>query len=283
MDAGEEGGSTFLKADEVDEAGPGNVGLDLSQQQQPGVSPEPPLDTAEQINAITSNSSTTPGKDGATTPVRPPLKRDKWAPAPQQPPPPAPPKPTEESETPMDSLSLMQLKKLVLETPKTEPTPYAFMYEDCSYFEEELEEFFGYSAFERMSLARLNESFLEQFQDKFEHDASQGWSNVNDDLKIQFLKFMRKEMSDPDQRDRASQLECLCYLALGNWWETALLEDDPGVATDQERRSSTRNDAMYRKSQRQVAAIKENVSRIAQYTGIDKIVSAARDACYGEM
>ncbi|KKY25423.1 putative required for hyphal anastomosis [Diplodia seriata] len=102
--------------------------------------------------------------DGVALPKRPGLKRDKSAPAPQRLPPPAPPAPPlDPSHQPTDSLSLMQLKKLVTDMPKVEPTPYAFEYEDAASFEVEIEEWFSYSIEEQAMLLKAQSSFVEEW------------------------------------------------------------------------------------------------------------------------
>ncbi len=88
---------------------------------------------------------------------RPQFQRSQPQPPPphQPPPPPAP----QQVGNPNDSLSLMQLKRIVTDFPKADPTSYAFTYADTATFEEEVDEWFSYNEAEYRRLNRARATF----------------------------------------------------------------------------------------------------------------------------
>src|ERR1700712_3898433 len=103
-------------------------------------------------------------RDGISLPTRPGMRRDYSVPAPRQPPPPTPPPQLPDlAGNPTDSLSLQQLRRLVQELPKVEPTPYAFTYQDAATFAEELQEWFTYSIEERARISKAQSSFSQEW------------------------------------------------------------------------------------------------------------------------
>ena len=284
MDPLEDGASTFLKADEVDEAGPGQVGLDLSQQQETLQDTKTPLDTVEQEDIGPQSPREGSQEDGTGQSVRPKLKRDKWAPAPQQPPPPAPPKTTDEPESSQDSLSLMQLKRLVTDMPRSEPTPYAFQYEDMSSFEDELEELFGYSAGERQALVGAHETFTTRWQEHVQTDPAsddpQPWNESSLEHRRAFLKDLKADLRSNSEDRKKSSLDSLAYLALGCWCETACppsRSHAENVSKSTQSRSTKESRKLAKESQ--VSAIHDNVNLIQQNVGVEPIFRATQDLC----
>ena len=295
MDTSEEGATTFLKADEVDEAGP--VGLDLSQQQQLSEnSIRQGLDTIDQRERR-ENSAAEPGQeDGLSGSGRPQLRRDKWAPAPQQPPPPAPPRPVEDIENNNDSLSLIELRRLVADMPKAEPQSYAFAYDDSSSFEEELEEFFDYTYSERGMLDRIGISFVlkwEQFclrsdppheeLDSFHSN----WPLLNLPTKEAFVGRLRSEIeSHGDEKERTVSLEALLYVCLGCWFETSDAAKGQSCETLKEDAKpddgQSKIESRYKAYQGHISAIKENMLLAARIIRITTIFSAMQQACRDE-
>lgn len=168
-------------------------------------------------------------RDMPGLPARPGLRRDNSVPAPHQPPPPAPPQPLQDVG-PEDSLSLVQLKRLVHEMPKVEPTPYAFMYKDASIIPEELEEWFAYTAEERAMLFKTRTSFSEEWAEfNGANDlgplsylgGSLDWTTATAERRRGFMHNMLDGVKSDYVATRARNLECLTYLIFGCWHETA--------------------------------------------------------------
>ncbi|EOD49493.1 putative required for hyphal anastomosis protein [Neofusicoccum parvum UCRNP2] len=237
-----------------------------------------------------------PPADGVALPTRPGLRREKSAPAPQRLPPPAPPAPPFESgHQPTDSLSLLQLKKLVVDMPKVEPTPYAFEYEDAASFECEIEEWFSYSVEEQAMLLKAQSSFVEEWVALSDGTLSnlaayeQGemdWCKAEPALRDQLARKLIGNLAQPDKETRLRSLEALVYIALGCWHETAgLSKTEPGAPAEGEP-TSPANDAdqpsNYVKSEVQIDWIRNGVQMIHECDGINPIFDVARAACLRE-
>ncbi|KAK8199988.1 uncharacterized protein BKA78DRAFT_243642 [Phyllosticta capitalensis] len=257
---------------------------------------KPPLDTAEQqvIEAIEhlQAGNPPPPNDGATLPTRPPLRRDKSAPAPQRLPPPAPPAPPyEPGHQPTDSLSLLQLKKLVTDMPRVEPTPYAFEYDDASSFAQEIEEWFSYSLEEQAMLLKSLSSFVEEWVALGDGTLSnlaayeQGemdWCKVEPTTRERLVRKLVGTLSQSDKDAHLRSLEALAYIALGCWHETAGLSN----LQDEEDFSPPANDAdqsfNYIKSEVQIDWIRNGVKIIHECHGLQPIFDIARSAIVRE-
>lgn len=235
--------------------------------------------------------------DGVALPTRPGLRRDKSTPAPQRLPPPAPPAPPFESgHQPTDSLSLLQLKKLVTEMPKVEPTPYAFDYDDAASFECEVEEWFTYSVEEQAMLLKAQSSFVEEWVALSDGTLSnlaayeQGemdWCKAEPALRNQFTRKLIGTLAQSDKETRLRSLEALVYIALGCWHETAGLSNAQPNAPAEEVPTSPANDAdqpsSYVKSEVQIDWIRNGVQMIYECDGIQPIFDVARAACLREL
>jgi hypothetical protein len=162
--------------------------------------------------------------------ARPGLRREGSIPAPSQPPPPAPAPPPEsngELGNPTDSLSLMQLRRLVTEMPRVEPTPYAFVYQDAASLPEELEEWFAYSVEERARILKAQSSFAAEWGAynnwvfTGEDEGALDWMKTTPEKRRDFMKKLLAGLEEHDLDKRLRQLEALVYLVLGCWHETA--------------------------------------------------------------
>ncbi len=225
----------IVKADEVDESG-----ADIST-----ISPSDAAESESEFNAriesrraqdaqprpqgspkVLANAVPSPPKAVA----RPILRREGSAPAPpQQPPPPAPPKAQEEAGNATDSLSLLQLKRLVTDLPKLEPTAYAYDYSETRSFPEELEEWFSYTEEERYMLLRAKQTFDDKWgQAQAERpdpsDKALEWTDVEAEDRESFIVGAIKALENPEISSRVKSLECISYVALGVWGDTAGLD-----------------------------------------------------------
>ena len=227
----------IVRADEVDEAG-----ADIST-----ISPQTASDESDFNDRIESRRAQDAQSIGSPKilanavpspprPVpRPVLRREGSTPAPpQQPPPPAPPPQREESGNPTDSLSLQQLRKLVSDFPKAEPTAYAYEYEETRSFPEELEEWFQYTEEETYMLLRAKQTFLEEWERvKAEApssaDQALDWSDAGEQNKASFATGFVQELTNPDLPTRVKALDCISYIVLGAWNDSAGIEKDDAV------------------------------------------------------
>lgn len=185
---------------------------------------------------------------------------------------------------PEDSLSLMQLRKLVTEMPRIEPTPYAFEYADAQGLPEELEEWFGYGVEETAMLLKAQGSFGEVWAAWDAGEGDEEWVEVEEGKRREFVDSLVKRIgSQTDPAERLRGLEALAYLALGVWGETAGLEDptDQSPSPDKVkslRDESTDTEATYSKSAVQIGWVKRNVQMIYDCNGIQAIYDFMRAA-----
>ncbi|KAF2129110.1 N1221-domain-containing protein [Dothidotthia symphoricarpi CBS 119687] len=220
---------------------------------------------------------------------RPGLQRGTSAPhpAPLHLPPPVPSAPPPDAP-PTDSLSLSQLQNLVREAPKSEPTPYAFTYDDASSFEEELEEWFSYAVEEQAMLLKAQASFALEwtaFNGLNETSYTEGgldWNRSDRSQHKNFLEHLLEEIKQTDPVSRLKTLEALVYVLLGCWHETA---GRPSPSVNGEptsgRSSSAHNTsaAAYDKSGQQASLIRQNVLLLAESNGIQTLVDVLRSSC----
>lgn len=214
----------IVKADEIDEAG-----ADISAIS-PSITSSESDFNARIENRRAADAQTSSPKTLANAVPSPPrplprpiLRRDGSAPAPpKQPPPLAPPK---EEDKPTDSLSLSQLKKLVGQLPKIEPTAYAYEYAETRSFSEELQEWFVYSEEERLMLLRAKEDFEEHWGQALGRELSEAqevpsWVGSTEVDREGFVIVCLKLLEHEDVGERVKGLECLSYIALGTWGDT---------------------------------------------------------------
>lgn len=291
MDPAEEIPTSFLKADEVDEAGP--VGLDLSQSQQfSEESARPPLDTIEEREALGDGSDLSIRRNVRGGVTRPPMQRDRWAPAPQQPPPPAPPRPAEDIDNSTDSLSLMELRRLVADMPKSEPQSYAFTYTDCSSFEEELEELFDYTEDELGALSRTELSCMLKWEEfcltsdphlESLNSRDSHWPLLSNRTKESFLKFLRSDLDrDDNEKERTVSVEALLYICLGCWTETVNIQSSESVKKEpmpyQEEQEERAEKSKYKDSEEHIQALKDNLLLVGRIVGVKAIFEVMQAA-----
>lgn len=229
----EESDAIIVKADEVDEAGADISTISPSDASESEFNARIETRRAQDAQSggspkILANAVPSPPKATA----RPILRREVSTPAPpQQPPPPAPQQPQEEPSNPTDSLSLLQLRRLVTDLPKIEPTAYAYDYSETRSFPEELEEWFSYTEEERYMLLRAKQTF----DDKWEQaqaertdasDKALEWTDVKSEDRESFIVGAINALDSPDISARVKSLECLSYIALGVWGDTTGVEGE---------------------------------------------------------
>lgn len=155
-------------------------------------------------------------------PVRPMLVRNASNPtAPPVPPPPNGPPPPPVGEAPpqpTDSLSLAQLRRILVEFPKTEAVAYDFAYEDMGPIDEEIDEWFNYQFWQWVRLSSAQRAFEEKWEQ--EHGTTE-WHVVDDDAREKFVSEAVAGLSANDAKDRLFNMGILVYLVLGRWSQTA--------------------------------------------------------------
>jgi len=146
---------------------------------------------------------------------RPQFQRNQPQPPPpnQPPPPPAP----QQVGNPNDSLSLMQLRRIVNEFPKSETLTYAFEYKDTATFEEEINEWFSYNPAEFKRLIKARDTF----QRRWKKVSGQSWLDAEQAERQEFVQGEVDELRSQQLRRRCKGLQSLLHVVLGVWDETA--------------------------------------------------------------
>ncbi|CAL3966151.1 unnamed protein product [Diplocarpon coronariae] len=185
---------------------------------------------------------------------RPQLQRNQPAPPPPNQPPPPP------SPNTNDSLSLMQLRRIVTDFPKTDPTSYAFKYADTASFEEEVDEWFSYNEAEYKRLQRARATF----ERRWKKWSDKPWLDVTDGD-----KFVEREVNDlqaMELRRRCKSLQTILHIALGVWHESA------GI------RPETPTNAKTKATPKHLEHMKRGISLIAKANGIPMIFQVLQNA-----
>lgn len=284
----EETDAVIVKADEVDEAG-----ADISTivpSDRTGADFDERIESRRAQDAQAGGSPKILANAVPSTPkwwTRPALRRDGTAtPPPQQPPPPAPPQQREEPGNPTDPLSLIQLKRLVTDLPKLEsPTAYAFEYEDTRPFPEELEEWFQYIEEDRYTLLRAKQMFEEKWrQDRATHvatsDEALEWTNVKQEDRESFIVGAVQALKSSEIATRVQSLDCISYIALGTWGETAGLDEESG---DPESHGDAQPlDSQYSKSKLQLNWICRGARLLCKTAAVPALVNILKRVCEGD-
>ena len=215
-----------VKADEVDDAGAdistisptddANFGALIEARRAQDAKPGNPKTLANDVPGVRK------------PPPRPILKREGSTPLPsQQPPPPAPPQNDGDLGAATDSLSLLQLRNLVRDLPKLEPTAYTYEHTDTRSLPEELEEWFQYTAEEKESLLgakRVFEGKWRQAMRSGQNGHPLSWTEAQPRDREDYICKLAQDVSSCDKHDREGSLQCLTYISLGIWGETAGLQ-----------------------------------------------------------
>lgn len=254
----------IVKADEVDQ-----TGTDIATVSDDLLMAEMAKDIAsEQTQKSAAGTAPALPTRHAKVPARPDISRDSAVPPPpRQPPPPAPPQQGNDNAT--DSLSLVQLKKIVQEMPKAEQPAYAFEYADSQPFPEELDEWFQYNAPDRHMLLATKVSF-EQYWEPFLQEQFKGensklsWLDASLETRKLFIDQIIAEIRKADINSRIELLEAVCYLLSGVWGSTAgkAVEDYTEEKSDQEKAQTPKSKSL------QIKWIEDNVLLLQECSGI---------------
>lgn len=272
----------IVRADEVDEAGVDISTITTENDEELGVQVEARrlFDSQDSGNQRTlANQAPSPPRGSA----RPILRREGSAPPPppNQPPPPAPHQEQDDMNNPTDSLSLAQLRNIVRDIPKIDPTAYAYTYEDTRSFPEELGEWFQYTEEDRSLLLRARDAFDEQFE-AFIFDQSQPdlqahkWLGLPLEYKKIFVSHQLQSIRSANAPNIVKNLECLTFIALGVWNETAWVREDPLLEEDC---FYDPPNEKYRKNVRQLRCIKESAKMLCDLGAVQTIFDVMRSIC----
>jgi len=206
---------------------------------------------------------------------RPQLQRNQPQPPPphQPPPPPAP-----QVGNPNDSLSLMQLRRIVTEFPKIDPTSYAFAYADASSFEEEVDEWFSYNDAEYKRLQRAQDTFERRWK-KF---SGKPWLEETEGEQRKFVEREVNGLLATDLRRRCKSLQTILHIILGVWDETAGMKSS-AVDTEASKSKDKENEAEAPKLRTkatpfQLEHMKLGIALVAKADGIEVLFNVMENA-----
>lgn len=211
---------------------------------------------------------------------RPQLQRSQpQPPPPHQPPPP----PSAQQIPPTDSLSLQQLRRIVSDFPKIDPTSYAFTYADTATFEEEVDEWFSYNDAEFRRLQRAKGTFERRWK-KF---AGKEWTEAEQAERKKFMKQESNGLLAKDLRRRCKSLQTILHVMLGVWHENAGKIEDQVAKGKQKDVSEPGNDTFEepletepktKATKSQLEHMKSGILLVAEADGIRHLFQVMQDA-----
>lgn len=164
---------------------------------------------------------------------------------------------------PTDSLSLVQLRRIVAEFNKPEPIAYDFQYEDLGSFEEEVDEWFVYQFWQWVRLNAAQAAFEARWE---LHSSQASWDESSQESRAHFLRECLENLASVEDSDRSEAIRSLLYIALGRWVDTSLPPQDEG----EDERSAA--------SSSQLEAMKSSIELITAQGGLGAIWKAMQRA-----
>lgn len=201
-----------------------------------------------------------------------------------------------------DSLTMAQLRRIVVDgglaSGVVECQPYAFVYGDANCLGVEVEEWFTYVPEEKSRLERCGVSFEDvwgRWAKKVGVSRGREWVGVEDDGRRRFVREILRMAREGDLERRVKALECLVYLVLGVWHETAGLPaldgaihyDDVGNDHERHKNGSASDDSSensdgvadrFPKSGCQLDWIKLNTHLIFDCDGLQTVLDLFKSA-----
>ncbi|KAG9255330.1 uncharacterized protein F5Z01DRAFT_49079 [Emericellopsis atlantica] len=138
---------------------------------------------------------------------------------------------------PTDSLSLMQLRRIVAEVNRAEPLAYDFEYTDFGPHAEELDEWFGYQFWQWVRLNSCQKAFEWHWDNENATSAAEvpAWDDADNEVRTRFIRAAIGGVQSNDAALRSASIGKLVYLVLGRWGDTAMpnatAEDTKSVAS----------------------------------------------------
>ena len=290
-----QGEEIIVRADEVDEAGADISEITSTDDRELGARVEARREQDRKnvgspkplANAVDGLVEPPPRRIlGTSTSSRPILRREASAPPPppRQPPPPAPPPQQDESQNPTDSLSLAQLRNIVTNLPKIEPTAYAYTYDDTRIFPEELEEWFQYTEEDRSLLFESKQEFQEKIEAfKFDRpigDDSNKWLKLPIECREIFVQHQLQGLKDLDAASTTQNLECINYIATGVWQESTESAPRPNESEQAEFEAPNNK---YLKTTGQLKCIRESAELLCRLGAPQLLYDVIRTTCDNDM
>lgn len=194
---------------------------------------------------------------------RPLLARNQGVP----PPAPAPPQSTGPPgsmtvQQATDSLSLIQLRRLVNDMRQADPVAYDFTYSDTGPHGEEIDEWFVYMVWQWIRLNGIQRTFEWQWQEEFDSKAT--WEETDDEARRGFLREAVEGLKAGEISERATHISKIAYVALGRWGDTAV-----STSGDEKKRCVA--------SAPQLAAITDGVKLLTALDGHKAVWEALRN------
>lgn len=276
----------IIKADELD-----STGTDVSMPVPDALTPITPALEVPPVHPPRSLSPQSLSGSPRPPSIRPILRREGSTPAPRSQPPSPTPQEQQQASDPdshnTDSLSLQQLRQLVTNLPKLEPQAYAYEHADTRSFPEEVEEWFPYSEEERYMHLRGKEVFEAQWERQRSGCASK-WTGAGEEDRERFVQKVVERLNE--EEEEVEGIECLAYLAMGCWGETAGLQKDPN---EEPRKGSARQGAdknqwggfpqgQWTQSSTQIHWIRRGCELLVQGGAVKCAFDVLRRACDGE-
>lgn len=141
-----------------------------------------------------------------------------------------------------DSLTLMQLKRLVAHVARPKQPQYEFKYEDTDSLQNEIDEWFD-----------MDEEILEKWRLRMESTFDGSWMKATNDKKKEYITHCLLACESSNHTNRISALEGIAYVALGVW-------------------------KVSRSVEHQLYLITENVKLLRACNGLDYVYGALRHA-----
>jgi DNA replication initiation complex subunit (GINS family) len=172
----------------------------------------------------------------------------------------------------------MQLKKIVTDFPKIDPTSYAFTYADTASFEEEVDEWFSYNEAEYRRLNRAKDTFERRWK-KF---AGTAWLDVEQEQREKFVEREVKGLHATDLRRRCKSLQTILHIILGVWDVTAGTKPT-AVETEASKSKDKENEAEAPKPKTkatpfQLEHMKLGIALFSRADGIDVLFNVMENA-----
>ncbi|GJC93732.1 hypothetical protein ColKHC_02558 [Colletotrichum higginsianum] len=171
-----------------------------------------------------------------------------------------PPAPSDQPQ-PTDSLSLMQLRRIVAEFSRGEPVAYDFVYSDMGSHDEEIDEWFVYQFWQWVRLNAAQRAFEWQWQ--HEYDMHTTWEETEHEARAKFTQDALDGLQVNDLTQRSASLGKILYLVLGRWGDTST------PATIGDRRSAA--------SATQLVAIRSSIAFLTSLGGIGTVWEALQN------
>lgn len=171
-----------------------------------------------------------------------------------------PPAPTDQPQ-PTDSLSLLQLRRIVAEFSRGEPVAYDFVYSDMGSHDEEIDEWFVYQFWQWVRLNAAQRAFEWQWQ--HEYDIQTSWEETDYETRAKFTRDALGGLQVREPAQRSASIGKLLYLVLGRWGDTST--------------PATVGDGRSAASSPQLEAIRSSITFLTSLNGIATVWEAVQN------